>query len=1094
MLSQRRSSEQASQSIHSTPSQMRLESALRHATVLFSTTAFQENDARPESPAPSQPISRISEASAVRRIFSREPRRRPVHSRLAVAANAKNPHIIRVYHLVDYGVNTRPLIHRSWNISDLRKVDGLGQPVSESVSFALHFIPAKVFIFRTLSPKARASFLWSLLQTCVSRLKRAPPVQHLRLLDLQTMAEESPVVDDGTAMNQRTSEISHKSVNASERQSDVPPTHTSEASTKRHSSHTIQSKRTSLDESKNGLSGLEQSAESNARLADVQTQNGGLGSQARRFQKFPRAFSEPKLSDSTQKRSETTLHDGSSQEAPRSEHVQGKDSYLEQLAFEAAAKRFGNNRSLAAICGTAEISNLDSDPKALWFDNRRRPNEANTRRLMEQMHLRRPRKQTKLKDDEKADLLYSLELFAENTEGHLHEFGEWLESHIQKLEVENIRDIVEVESCEPCLETTACGASTDGIEREDLHDVLIKSITAVGPWLRKCESQLEPYARLSQETNDYLMLLETQHENTRALQEQLDALLHSISFTDREQALVDYLDGVLAANEEFDYSELLKVILMLSWKSREISKLNELSGMDAVTNAQRLISEKRNRTSRSLLPILKSCLEDMYAERERAVLACHEDGFDSNRPSYNEDRVEKLRKGLLCLAACESNAFSQVMDHYVELSSSWTTSFLRFAMQSEPPISPEKNALNDRMIRFAESLLYGCLVESQLAFSLFYNDLRDKEITMPTLLRRQLPSPEFLREFLKRAGLHEDDFEAGLHQHFWRSLEFFSKGLTCSSSQYLEEVVFRVQQRLRGLYDVYKKQFPTEVLRVGIMRLNNEAIIEALDSFQSKCRVLCSTSQRLVETHANAVLTMLSEPLDLRTYTQRSGFFLRVKRAVDLASELSGVSNESAPDVQTRISGDDFSRSICEKLIGATLHRAEEIPAVTNDCVEDLKLQCYGYVSGRIGEPPGEEYLIRLTRLADRIREPIMGRWINRTILGKMFNELFQDATSGSPESYVKMRTWVASLNPSVAASEIRGVVRSSLEEAAKTCAIIPFYDNLISLIKERVDEILRKNRRNKNFSEVRPLFCSFIADLLSMLRIERESLQKLYR
>lgn len=49
-----------------------------------------------------------------------------------------------------------------------------------------------MLVWRTDTPFKRAQFLWSLLQVCASRLKRAPPVQRLKLLDLQTFADDPP--------------------------------------------------------------------------------------------------------------------------------------------------------------------------------------------------------------------------------------------------------------------------------------------------------------------------------------------------------------------------------------------------------------------------------------------------------------------------------------------------------------------------------------------------------------------------------------------------------------------------------------------------------------------------------------------------------------------------------------------------------------------------------------------------------------------------------------------------------------------------------------------------------------------------------------
>lgn len=60
-----------------------------------------------------------------------------------------------------------------------------------------------MLVWRTDNPFKRAQFLWSLLQVCASRLKRAPPVQRLKLLDLQTFADDPPPSFSSSAQQQQ---------------------------------------------------------------------------------------------------------------------------------------------------------------------------------------------------------------------------------------------------------------------------------------------------------------------------------------------------------------------------------------------------------------------------------------------------------------------------------------------------------------------------------------------------------------------------------------------------------------------------------------------------------------------------------------------------------------------------------------------------------------------------------------------------------------------------------------------------------------------------------------------------------------------------
>lgn len=887
-----------------------------------------------------------------------------------------------------------------------------------------------------------------------------------------------------------------RSADGTERHSDVPPTRTSEASTRRHSSRsrTTQSRNTSAGGSRGGSVKQDHFYDGRSQNTDSQAKQGALAHMPSHAQGFPRAYSEPKLSDShSQKDSEGFPDEQSSHEAPNSERIRAKDPHVDQVAFESAAYRLQQKRVSGLPTDARDfLSSNGSDANALLFENRRRTGDANTRTLIDRMRIQRQRKQARLSHEEKTDLMYSLKLFEEDGEVHLHEFGKWLENRIQRLEVENIGDIVDVESCEPGHETEEKETSQDETEKGNLHDVLIKSIVDADPWLRKCESILEPYASLAEEVNHDITLLETQRENSRALQQELETLLQSISFTGMEQGLIDDLDVTFAIHRNnVDYSKLHEVINLLTSKSREIAKLSKLSNMSAVTNIVRFISDKQNRASTFLLPALKEFLDNLYIAKRRALFGTEEGSpsSDTDIRGWSEESLKDFRKGLRCIAVCENNSLSYIVDHYVELASSWTTDLLQFLMQGEPPLSLTKDALDVRMERFAENLLYSCLLEGDLAFRLLDRELHGREKILPSLLRRQLPSPELLREFLKRHDRDDKGFEACIHQHFWHSLDFFGKKYEDCSGEDLRSTVSNVEVRLRTLCEVLGRGFPVAELQVRNLQNTDEATTATLASYRVKCRILSLTSQRLVETHANDMVASLSESLDLKRATKRAVFFSRVKEAVDLCIELSSPLYVGVGDPQS--ASNEKTKSICEMLIGAALRRTEIASAGAGEQADDVKLQCYGYIAAKLREAADVDYLARLAHLSNRVREHVMCRWTQRIVLSKMFHGITIETTSQDAEVYSKVKMAVASLDASTTIMEVRKAVHATLEEAAKTCVILPFYTDMMSLIKERVEDMLRKARNNKYVSDIRPTMRSFTSELLSSFRKELEIMRK---
>lgn len=106
---------------------------------------------------------------------------------LLVCTCSRRGGALRVHLLAETGSSAR-----TWALSDLRLVDGLGAAVRVAIEFALTFSGApRPLYWKCDSPSQRARFLWSLLEACAARLPgRAPPSQRLSLLELQTFAKE----------------------------------------------------------------------------------------------------------------------------------------------------------------------------------------------------------------------------------------------------------------------------------------------------------------------------------------------------------------------------------------------------------------------------------------------------------------------------------------------------------------------------------------------------------------------------------------------------------------------------------------------------------------------------------------------------------------------------------------------------------------------------------------------------------------------------------------------------------------------------------------------------------------------------------------
>lgn len=770
MLSRRRSSEQTSATDAAspatlTPTEQRLQGALRGALVLFSVPAQLDPAATP-TPAPvaasahlprppkaSRPdqsgdlAGSTTEPSGIRRLFARERRRglppsapdsRPVHH-LVVASYTRHRDQIRLHQLVDGGSGARVAIHGTWFLSDLRKIDGLGRPVAQSVHFALYFSSSpRAIAWRATSPSARAVFLWALLQTCVSRLSRAPPVTNLRLLDLQTTAEsaesltdaraagdnrEEPVSSDtfkGSAHmassleelgDQRSTDMLHTAAPISDSFVNVPASPKAAASVSGHINAS------SVEDVKRvpGLRASPVRAKSDEVIADVMRseeakepkaevakngadKEGDAPRDLSKSSKVKRTLSEPKATAIFACAEDDSDVDGS-EGVPRKADTMApwqrgadpdlKDLNIDERAFLAAAKRLGAKKSfdLKRADQVDKYSSYGSDPKARLFQNRLKISEANTRKVVAERKMLQERKLYMLSSKEQEHLALALDMFGqEKPEDTLEGFGSWVSSHIQTLEVENIADLVSVEKQTmskgnetefPSAHAHASHVLDESEVKDGSFGGLVRAMTAAQPWLDKCQTLLAPYAELVEDINHGVNLLETQRKNVSALDELLSELVNALSFEYSEKSLVDGVGTCDPAFElsEFDTDDFQSAVQIIVSKVGALERLSHLSEMSAVKEVQNLLSQRQREASSLLLPVLRDYINKSYESHSSEDLKLRFGG-DLVTPKDSASRRDFLTN-VSHLSNFRTSALQELMDHYVLLSSKWIVETVR---------------------------------------------------------------------------------------------------------------------------------------------------------------------------------------------------------------------------------------------------------------------------------------------------------------------------------------------------------------------------------------------------------------------------------
>lgn len=1216
MLSRRRSSERASVAqpliaqTSLTPSQKRLGAALRGASIIFSVQARLDsttnvtispttNSTSLERPGISRPPDvsgdlTASDVTGVRRLFSRESRLRRSRTpapgdpqltyHLVVASHGKASDVIRLHHLVDHGPGARAAVHRTWPLADLRKIDGLGRPVKESLQFTLYFASSnRATAWRCNSPQERATFLWSLLQTCVSHLKRAPPVTNLRLLDLQKIAEsptdsERDEADDESSgkvrpeakQNRLNSSLDELAAERNQQSDDIirASANPSDSSNNRGVSANGSTSASTPATAKNSGSvhGRRQTdalfedinenllAEHGDRIRDDSSESlaGAHGKKMREMtsQKVKRTLSEPKASKLNVNRagnpdpdSDAFLPKRADTIAPvqRTNDPKVRELNIDERAFLAAAKQMGANSSFEMdnFKGNHD-SNREGNPKARIFQQRLKMGEASTAKVVAERKLLQEKKLFKLSLQEQIHLTSVLQLFKEK--GHCNSLGDfncWAEDRIGRLENENITDTVNVEktsmsASEEQSTTTTLKRKIGVLKQKNSdhysYDSLTKTMTDAEPWLGRCQLVLAPYAALIKDIHGGVSLLEVQRTNASRLSNVLAELLETLSFEQSEQSLVDGIGTYDASLNltEFDGEDFQVATRVIASKVAALQRLSPLADMEAVRKVQSLLSQRQREASSILMPMLREHIDDIY-NRERALMT--EGRFEKVRRNRFRDSMSAERQeflnGAQSLAIFGEEKFVALIEHFISLSSTRVLDSLHVSREKVSKGVTKGAIVVHPTKLLTNHLFYSIIVESTQACQLFASILGDahgkRMIGLPELLNRLVDANAIIAMF---AGGSSDALRACTYlcishqlQHImgqirdgnWaRIIDILVHGIEASE---LSEIDFTdcsrvgVQKLSRNLRfeDNERATCDSNDLHSSPSASHSEPLFEGkrayvgenvfggtedisacMSNYVNVSEAISKNCDLLAAEHVSSSIAALSNATDMNSDRARAEFLLRVQETVDLCTTLTSPEYEFFTEDSVVTVAATTARSFCERLVTAAM-RCTEIS--THGCIERVsdivKLQCYGYIATNLNGTERPSFLIQFAHLSSSIRRHVMAKWAEREVYGNLLASLRIESGRPSCETQQKFQTALSEIDIAQTVSQMKELLLTVLGTAAKGAVFETSCTTLISLVKEKLEDSLRRAKKQRLSAETRSRLVTVSKDLLYSLRLE---------
>lgn len=967
--------------------------------------------------------------------------------------------------MVDFG--NRAVLQRGWSLGDLRKIDGLGEGVTEGLRFGLYFASAsKAIVWKCDDAKERAVFLWALLQCCVSNLRRAPPVANLLLLDLQMVAE-------GGMME----EMKRK---AEER------------------------------------GGVEEGEKGDDSFGDGI--RGKVVNEIGNGQKVTRTLSEPKASKvvagvEPEKRAETV--------APVGTDAVLRGLNMDERAFMAAAKRMG---------GRGDES-YGSDPKARFFQNRFKIGEPNTAKVVAERKLQQEKKLFRLSRREQEDLSFALDLFREENGGPLADFGVWAEARIQSLEVENIADIVNVEK------KVAPEKESDG---KWPYSGLIEAMVTAEPWLLKSQTLLAPYADLAEDLHLGVQLLETQMRNMRGLDNVLTYLLGTLAFEYAEQSLVDGIGtaDVSSKLEEFDSEDFHQAVQIIASKVEALECLAELSEMSALRIARSLLSERQKQASMVLLPALKAYVDQLYPSMKKDVCTDYFEGLPKNRRiSGDFEEQEKFLVAVKSIAIFGRDAFAELVDHYISLSSQWILSMLRSMKKKIRTTDNEILALAARSEVLVECLFFVCVAEGANAFQLFFNATHSAangpELGFSRILRRQILDRAIISDFFLIEEVGDLTALSCLHLHAHYFFDYFAERLANCVDLDIESLLARTEERFsdqreellvegsdEGLLSIavpllgqakeqveatlgssstlqssFLEQSKKQQLKRSKLYQSLEdkgCVRESVSTFFDVCRDISLSCYSVTEDLVESTIALLGTARNVDSESGRAEFFKRVEKCIDLCCDLSSPRLQVFRDEDNNQGTMEPTKTLCEKLAGATMRSTEVVAHSCSEAISDIiKMQCYGYVSVRLGEPNRPDIFVPLAHLSTRVKNHVMSRWAEREMYSSLFSKLKLDTSKRAVDAQSALLSSIEELSVSDIVTHIDEKTRAALETAVDTRVLAQFYADIVLLTKEKMENILRTAKNDKAPIDARAKLLSFSRELIAALRRQLKDLQR---
>lgn len=926
----------------------------------------------------------------------------------------------------------------------------------DSVHFSLFFSSSKPISFQSTGPRERAAFLWSLLQVCAERLNRAPPVVRLRLLDLQQLALNTDDNDQATSKTQstRASEHSEESVRqSSERAHLVQSLDALEISE-------------SLPESITCLSGGRQITAENSRSQTLSMSHG---------RRMVRTMSEPKIASAPKPVEVASLQAGSFDTKARL--IRSADR---KALHSAAMRRESNKWSGEHENGKPEnISKADSDPKVRLFQNRPQASNANTARVVAQRRQRQERKRFRLDVQEQKNIGQTLDQFIHNHKELSHGFGSWIDTQIQELEAENFADLLCVEKGggADCNAKSAPKSGKRELEGEDdkAQRMLKDSLTSTEQWFEKFEPALARYAVLAQDVNHEITLVNVRRYNAEQLETHLKSVLDVVCLSDEEKQLMGSLCTEELSLEQNEQEAFERAVGFVFGKGKQVKDM-KVTDMHAVISLEEALVRRRANISRLLLGVLKHFVTTLYEGRDpwKWELRLTQEGEGMG--------FAEFRKWTKWLVECDESSLRILMDHVVVCASKWALNVLRCVLQSEENRTGEEISLGERARLLGATLLYLSCMQGR-CLHLLFESVEDwvQDDVKRSWIERVVSGDvggDMIEEYCNADYFTVEGLEETVENHSCMQLYLGS---------YLEWMGRRMCELDE---DELQKQVSTGAKHCmvtdekKVVRLE-EVEVEWMSLFVGLCRHVASACVRMVDRYVGEVIDGLTVCIDGDEDGGRKELFSRVKQASDLCWQLLQaryiLDTESAGVCAKR-------RGICQRVMTAAMGSVE---VCSKSCSEEagyrMKLQCYGYMCMRGGGD--EESCIQLSNLCRRVVKHVARQWsaiVFERVLGNGILE--EDWPVGS---YAGMREDVMEMNGGTVCRQVVQEISGCMEAAGNTVAMVAVYDEVIRGGKERMEDVLRRVRRDKALSDVRPKLLLFSRELVGGLRAEMKKTER---